>query len=284
LTNNTPLLPIKTNRDLLLFQLPNDQLLVVACDSSGGIGPKPLDKLKVSGHILGKFTARAVLMEVLAAGATPICVVDALGVEAKPTGTEILEGIREEAELAGLDPQLAVTGSTEKNMVVEQTGIGVTVIGTCKKAELSIGGSQPGDIVAAIGLPSVGSEVLTAEKEGKIAETTDLLKLRKLVFIHEIIPVGSTGVLHELQTLAEGARLNYEIVNQTVVDLRKSAGPSTVLLTTLKKADLNSLQQAITKPLTIIATIHKEPGYRTILKPSSALIIWKSNLWKTGMS
>lgn len=257
MTNNPPLLPIKTNRDLLLFQLPTDQLLVVACDSSGGIGPKPLDKLKVSGHILGKFTARAALMDVLAAGATPICVVDALGVEAKPTGAEILGGIREEAQLAGLDPQLAVTGSTEKNMVVEQTGIGVTVIGTCKRADLRIGGSQPGDIVAAIGLPSVGAEVLVAEKEGKIAETTDLLKLRKLAFIHETIPVGSTGVLHELETIAEGAKLNYKIVNQTVVDIRKSAGPSTVLLASLNETHLPSLQQATTKPITLIARLHK---------------------------
>jgi selenophosphate synthetase-related protein len=257
LTNNPPLFPIKTNRDLLLFQLPNDQLLVVACDSSSGIGPKPLDKLKVSGHILGKFTARAALMEVLAAGATPICIVDALGVEAKPTGTEILEGIREEAQLAGLDPQLAVTGSTEKNMVVEQTGIGVTVIGTCKKAELTIGGSQSGDIVAAIGLPSVGVEVLAAEKESKLAETTDLLKLRKLTFIHEIIPVGSTGVLHELQTMAEGAKLKYEIVSQTAVNIQKSAGPSTVLLVSLKETHLPNLQQTITKPITIIATLNK---------------------------
>jgi hypothetical protein len=232
-------------------------MLVLACDSSGGIGPKPLDKLKVSGHILGKFTARAALMEVIAAGATPLCVIDALGVEAKPTGVEILEGIREEAKLAGLDPKLAVTGSTEKNMVVEQTGIGVTVIGTCKKAELSIGGSQPGDTVAAIGLPSVGAEVLAAEKEGKIAETTDLLKLLKLAFIHEIIPVGSTGVLHELQTIAEGAKLNYEIVNQTAVNIQKSAGPSTVLLASLNKTDLPSLQQAIAKPITIIAILQK---------------------------
>jgi hypothetical protein len=257
LINNPPLISIKTNRDLLLFQLPNDQLLAVACDSSGGIGPKPLDKLKVSGHILGKFTARAALMEVLAVGATPICIVDALGVEAKPTGAEILEGIQEEAKLAGLDPQLAVTGSTEKNMVVEQTGIGVTVIGTCKKAELSIGGSQSGDMVAAIGLPCVGAEVLEAEKEGKIAGTTDLIKLRKLAFIHEIIPVGSTGVLHELQTLAEGADLNYKLLNQTAVDIQKSAGPSTVLLASLKEAHLPSLQQATNKPITIIATLHK---------------------------
>jgi len=255
LTASSPLIPIKTSRDLLLFQLQSDQLLVIACDSSGGIGPKPLDKLKVSGYILGKFTARTALMELLAAGATPICIVDALGVEAKPTGVEILEGIREEARLAGLDPECALMGSTEKNMVVEQTGIGLTAIGNCQRSKLRIGTSQPGDVVAAVGLPCVGEEVLPAEQEGKIAETPDLLALLSLGFIHEVIPVGSTGVLHEIQTLSQGANLNYTLIDQAAVDVKKSAGPSTVLLTTLRREDLPALRRAITKPLNVIAEL-----------------------------
>jgi hypothetical protein len=254
-TLNPPLCQLETNRDILLFELPNNQLLVVACDSSGGIGPKPLDKLKVSGFILGKFTARSALMEVLAVGATPICIVDALGVEPAPLGAEILAGIREEATLAGLNPDLAVTGSTEKNIIIEQTGIGVTVIGTCQKEHLNIGTSQPEDLVVAIGLPSVGAHVLPAEIEGKIAETTDLLILLNQDFIHEVIPVGSTGVLHELQTLSQGAKLNYKLTEQTVVDIHKSAGPSTVLLVTLPKDQLITLQENTTKPLNVIATL-----------------------------
>ncbi len=257
MTQTPKLTPTKTNRDILLFQFPNQQVIVVACDSAGGIGPKPLDKLKVSGYILGKFTARAALMEVLSVGANPVCVVDALGVEPAPLGAEILAGIREESEHAGLDPELAVTGSTEKNIVVEQTGIGVTVIGTCQKDQLKIGTSQPNDFVAAIGLPSVGDQVLPAEKEGKIAETTDLLTLRNLNFIHEIIPVGSTGVLHELQTLAEGARLNFELTQQTAVDINKSAGPSTVILVSLGKGDLGALRKSVTKPVNVIAVLKK---------------------------
>jgi hypothetical protein len=258
--NKTPtpqLCQIKTNRDILLFEFPNNQLLVVACDSSGGIGPKPLDKLKVSGYILGKFTARSALIEVLSVGATPICIVDALGVEPAPLGAEILAGIREEAALAGLDQDLAVTGSTEKNMIVEQTGIGVTVIGTCQKEQLNIGTSQPKDLVVAVGLPSVGEQVLSAESEGKIAETTDLLTLLNLDFIHEVIPVGSTGVLHELQTLAQGAELNFKLTEQTAVDIHKSAGPSTVLLVTLPNDKLTALQTSTKKPVIPIATLTK---------------------------
>jgi hypothetical protein len=256
-TPNPQLYPLKTNRDILLFQFPNNQLLAVACDSSGGIGPKPLDKLKVSGFILGKFTARSALMEVLSVGATPICIVDALGVEPAPLGAEILAGIREEATLAGLNPDLAVTGSTEKNIIVEQTGIGVTVIGTCQKEQLNIGTSQPEDLVVAIGLPCVGAQVLPAETEGMIAETTDLIELLNFDFIHEVIPVGSTGVLHELQTLAQGAELNYKLTEQTAVDIHKSAGPSTVLLVTLPKERFTALQKSTLKPVNLIATLSK---------------------------
>ncbi len=130
---HTALSQIKTNRDVLLFQLAHDEVLVIGCDSAGGIGPSPLDKIKVSGFILGKFTARTALLEVLAVNAMPVCIVDALGVAPKPIGAAILRGIRAEAKRAGLDPNLAVTGSTEKNIIVEQTGIGVTVIGTCRR-------------------------------------------------------------------------------------------------------------------------------------------------------
>lgn len=249
------LCPVKTNRDLLVFKLSNDDLLVVGCDSSGGIGPKPLDKIKVDGYTLGKFTAQAALMEVLSVSARLVCIVDALGVEAEPTGSQILKGIRDEAKKLGLDPKLAITGSTEKNMAVEQTGIGVTVIGICSTNQLRIGTSKPNDTVVTIGIPSAGLEVLEAQKEGTIAETTDILKLQKTDFIHEIIPVGSTGITHELTTLTKGSHLKYELIPQTVINLNKSAGPATVLLATLPKQNLTQLQQIINKPVNTIAKL-----------------------------
>ncbi len=246
-------IPVKTNRDLLLFEFQNGELLVVGCDSSGGIGPKPLDKIKVDGYTLGKFTARAALMEVLSVGANVVCVVDALGVEAEPTGNEILRGIRDEAQKAGLDRKLAVTGSTEKNILVEQTGIGVTVVGACNKSQLKIGTSQEGDIVVAIGIPSVGNEVLIAKKANTLAETADILKLHAIPFIHEIIPVGSTGIAHEIATLAEGSKLNYTLISQQIINIDKSAGPATTLLVTLPKQHLAELQKIINKTINAVA-------------------------------
>lgn len=243
---------IKTNRDVLLFQLAHDEVLVIGCDSAGGIGPNPLDKIKVSGFILGKFTARTALMEVLAVNAMPVCIVDALGVAPKPTGAAILRGIRSEAKKAGLDPKLAVTGSTEKNIIVEQTGLGVTVIGTCSRVKLKIGTSLPGDVVVAVGIPSVGNEVLPAEKAGNIVDSTDILKLRELTYVHEVIPVGSTGIAHELKTLAESSKLNYTIAKQQEVNVRISAGPATVALASLPESNVANLMRQVNKPVSVI--------------------------------
>lgn len=250
------LFQIKTNRDVLLFRLANDEVLVIGCDSAGGIGPNSLDKIKVSGFILGKFTARTALMEVLAVNAMPVCIVDALSVAPKPTGAAILRGIRAEAKKAGLDPKLAVTGSTEKNIIVEQTGIGVTVIGTCSKVKLKIGTSLPGDVVVAVGIPSVGNEVLPAEKAGHIVESKDILTIRELPYVHEVIPVGSTGIAHELRKFAESSKLNYTIAKGREVDVHKSAGPATVALVSLPETNVANLMHQVNKPVSVIGHLH----------------------------
>jgi hypothetical protein len=244
--------PVETGRDVLLFEFENGEVMVVGCDSAGGIGPKPLDKVKVDGYTLGKFTARVVLMEVLSTAAKPICLVDALSVELNPTGTEILKGLRDEAEKAGLDPKLAITGSTEKNFAVEQTGIGVTVVGMTKKEFLKIGVSHPNDVVVAVGTPCVGNEVVPAEKEGKTADTQDVVKLLSIDFVHEVIPVGSEGIAHEIETLAKCSKLKFKIADQSKVNTKKSAGPATVLLVTLPKSKLGELKRVIKKPINTV--------------------------------
>jgi hypothetical protein len=252
-----PLLPfaVATRRDVLLFELANSEIMVVGCDSSGGVGPKPLDKIKVNGYTLGKFTARAALMEVLAVGAKPVCVVDTLSVEPEPTGSEIIRGIRAEAEKAGLDPKWAVTGSTEKNFEVEQTGIGVTVIGTCKRSALRIGTSLPNDTVVALGIPCVGNEVVSAEKESKITDVTDIPKLQNLSFIHEVIPVGSTGIIHEIETLAHDSKLTFKLAEQHEIKVTESAGPATVILASLPDSKVADLKRTVNKPVNVIGTL-----------------------------
>lgn len=243
---------IKTGRDLSVFEINKNQVMVVGCDSAGGIGPKPLDKVKVSGYTLGRFTARVAIMEVLAVGAKPVCMTNTLGVEPDPTGFEIVKGIKRELKLAQLN-SLTLIGSTEKTIGVEQTGIGMTVVGLASKTKLRIGLSKPGDLIVAVGQPSVKDEVLPAEKKGLIADLTDLIKLMDCDFVHEAIPVGSHGLLHEVKVLSQDCGLHYDL-SLKEIDARKSAGPATAILVTVSKNALNQLLSIITKPTKVIGS------------------------------
>jgi len=251
-----PTKTIKTARDISVFEANDSSVIVVGCDSAGGIGSKPLDKVKVSGYALGRFTARVALMEVLAVGATPICLTSTLGVEPDPTGFEILDGIKSEIKVARLDRSLVVIGSMEKTVAVEQTGIGVTVVGLASKNKLKIGLSKPDDLIVAVGQPSVKNEVLPAEERGEIADLEDLLKLMNCDFVHELIPVGSQGIIHEVNVLAKdsGLRAKLELPE---MEAKKSAGPATALVVIISKNALSKLSGLINKPIQVIGSFYR---------------------------
>lgn len=253
--SNSPFCPktIQTARDVSVFEISNDQVMVVGCDSAGGIGPKPMDKVNVSGYTLGRFTARVALMEVLAVGANPVCLTNTLGVEPHPTGSEIVEGIKNEIKLAQLDDSLVVIGSTEKTVPVEQTGIGVTVIGLAQKSKLKIGLSKPDDLIVAVGRPSVKDEVIPAEKRGEIIDLSDLIKLLNCDFVHELIPVGSHGILHEVNALSNDSGLSANL-DLPEIGAKKSAGPATAVLVVIDKNALNQIKDVINKPIRVIGS------------------------------
>ncbi|HEX3015590.1 MAG TPA: AIR synthase related protein [Desulfobacteria bacterium] len=136
---NPPVIPQPYRyRDLTIIDVAEGKNIVIACDSSGAIGPKQNDIIKVPGYILGRFSARVALMEVLAAGAWPVCVVNTLCVEPSPAGEEISQGVADEIRVLGIDPSQVLTGSTEKNIPTTQSGIGITVVGVAHSPELRI--------------------------------------------------------------------------------------------------------------------------------------------------
>jgi len=194
-------------------------------------------------------------MEVISTGAQPLCVVDNLSVELKPTGLEILRGVREEAAQAGLDPQLAVTGSAEKNFPTDQTGIGVTVIGICKKDNLLIDSVESGDALVVIGSPAVGAEVLLGEEKGTNTTILDLQKLLGLDFVNEVIPVGSEGIQREIKVLTENLGLKFAPDPACNVCLKKSAGPATALLASLPIDKVACLKNLFQKQVNLVGTI-----------------------------
>lgn len=242
---------IRKYRDLTLIDLSDDKVLVIACDSCGAVGPKEGDLVKVSGYVVGRFTSRVALMEVLAAGAWPICVVNTLCVEPFPTGADIQCGIADELRFLGVDPEALLTGSTEKNMPTSQSGVGVTVVGIASKEQLRIGRLRAGDYLALFGLPKVGAEVSLGDPE--IADLSTIMLLLSSSQVKEIVPVGSRGIKAEAETLA---RLNdlelvwYEIPDE--VDLYKSAGPATCLLAAGEEATLKVMGEKAKKPFFVL--------------------------------
>ncbi|KJS23594.1 MAG: hypothetical protein VR72_00315 [Clostridiaceae bacterium BRH_c20a] len=240
-------------RDLTLIQLNQEECLVIACDSLGGIGPKSQDKIKAPGEILGIFTARVPLLEVMATGAKPIVVINTLSVEMIPTGAEILKGIKREVEEAGLMDNIVVTGSTEENIETVQSALGITVIGKIYISELRLGKSSINDLIVCIGIPQVGGEVLT----GKTANSKLLLKLLNISWVKEILPVGSKGIAFEADQLAKGAGLDLDLLPNPPIDLQKSAGPATCLLATLDKEYLPELVKIADLPVCQIGYLTK---------------------------
>jgi hypothetical protein len=245
---------IDTLRDIRLFRLDKKRILVVSCDSAGAIGPKPIDRIRVSGYVVGKFTARVALMEALSVGALPFCVVVTLSVEPKPTGTQILRGVRSELSYASLQPPILLQ-STEKNFRVRQTGVGVTVLSFASPQSLRIKKCKPGDVVMALGMPQLGEEVLAADRRKRVSDTRDVQRLLKIPFVHEIIPVGSQGILKEARTLAKDSRLGLRLRSELDLNVMKSAGPATVTLCTFPSSKSNLLTKAFGKRVSLIGML-----------------------------
>jgi len=152
---------------------------------------------------------------------------------------------------------LVMIGSMEKTVAVEQTGIGVTVVGLASKNKLKIGLSKPDDLIVAVGIPSVKDKVLPAEERGEIADLEDLLTLMSCDFVHDVIPVGSQGIMHEVNVLARDSRLNVKLSEKPEVEAKRSAGPATAVVVTVSKNALSKLSGLINKPIRVIGSFYQ---------------------------
>jgi len=241
--------------DVSILKIPTGHAIVAGSTSSGAVGSKVMDKVKVEEHVLGKFLARVALMDVTATGAFPVLLSATLGVEKEPTGNAILEGIRREARSIGLDPNQVLMENTEDNFETMQTGVGLTVVGFANEDELRLGKTLPGDLVVAIGKPKVGDEVLAAEAHGEIADLKNVAQLSQRKYIHDIAPVGGFGIASEARMMAYGVGRQLKILEVQKLDLNKSAGPATVILATVDREKLEDLTALIPKPINVVGEI-----------------------------
>jgi hypothetical protein len=241
--------------DVVILKVPTGHAIVVGSTSSGAVGPKTMDKVKVDGRVLGKFLARVALMDVAATGAFPLLLSVTLGVEKEPSGREILEGVKSESRVVGLDPNQVLMENTEDNFETVQTGAGVTVIGFANEGELRLGKTSPGDFVVAVGNPKVGDEVLPAEVKGEIADLKNVTLLSQKNYVHDILPVGTFGIAYEARMMAHGVGRQLKLEKVKEIDLNKSAGPATVILITIGREKFDELTLLIRKPITVVGEI-----------------------------
>lgn len=239
-------------RDLSIINL-GDKNLVVANDSSGSIGSKENDALKVDPEVVGFHAAQVALMEIIAYGAKPTLVINNLCVEMNPTGKRIIDGVVEAMETINMDTEQCLNGSTEENFVSTMTGIGITVLGVTDELQIPINKSTKRDLIVVLGLPLVGQEIIDAG-ENEVMNAALLGKVRALPYIKEILPVGSTGIRNELKNIERDAK-SRALIFKTDLDLEKSSGPSTSVLVSLKEKDSHKLFEDITIKATPLAIL-----------------------------
>ncbi len=215
-------------RDVEVVSIGPDLYLVGACDSCGAIGDKIMDVVKAPPYIVGRFTARVALYELLAVGAQPKMLTVTVANEPIPTCDGILQGVNDELAFLGL-LNCPVAVSSEKNMPTQQTGAGISAIGICDKKELRIGTSVQGDDFYCLGLPKLGPEV-GSHDDSEIVTGPDIGKLLACTGVHDIIPVGSRGINEEAKSHATAAGWLFQACLTPGVDVFKSGGPATCLI------------------------------------------------------
>ncbi|MGF7057492.1 AIR synthase related protein [Brassicibacter mesophilus] len=238
-------------RDLTLIDINKDQILVISCDSCGGIGEKERDIVNAPPDIVGYFTTQVALSEVLAVGATPVTVVNTLAVEMNDTGKKIIDGVKKALQPLCFDENDIITGSTEENFPVCQTAMGITIIGIADKKNWKIPTTKSEELAVVVGIPKVGNDVL--EDGGK--EILSIPILQQLVSnsdVSEILPVGSKGILYELEQLAATNNLSFELFDNLVVDIKKSAGPATCAICSINQRYFDRFRASIGIPVNII--------------------------------
>lgn len=210
-------------RDVLIIPFNSEESIVIASDNSGAIGLKESDEVKVPYEMVSYYSFRVAVMECLAAGGAPFAVTlqNFCGDE---TWGALTAGV--EKGLGELDlTEVPITGSTESNFPLSQSAIGMSVLGKKKNhSPMSMLTYSEELCVAIIGTPLVGNELIERE-----SEVVPLSLFKEICGIEDvtILPVGSKGILCELNGLFENRRFsNFH----TSLDLHKSSGPSTCFI------------------------------------------------------
>lgn len=236
---------VVTERDVSYLRVGSgDEVVVVACDSDGGLGPKPSDTVLVDPGALGRFATRVPLLEVVAAGAVAVLVVDTLSVERDPTGEAIIAGVLAEAADAGLASS-AVTGSTEENVPTVATAMGVTVVARARLDELRAGSADPPFVVLLVGRPMSAPAQRFGPDHYEVLTVPALVAALGVEGVFEALPIGSHGVWYEFEQLAASADGVADPSGDWPVQPDQSGGPSTAALLAVSEARADEIADLV---------------------------------------
>lgn len=215
------------HRDAGLHRL-GESWLVVTSDNAAAVGLAPGDQLPVDPYLVGFLTARVAVLEAVALGANPQLASSTLSFDyACAQGQRLTAGVLDLLQTVQLTAA-ELTGSCESNFPAEITCLGMTVVSVAAADRLLLGRVRPGDQVYLLGSPLVGSAVLPAWH--RLPTPAQVQELAGWPEVHELIPVGSRGIAHELQALAAAYDLRLTPTPADGLDQQASAGPATCLL------------------------------------------------------
>ncbi|WP_374053954.1 ATP-binding protein [Rossellomorea sp. FM04394] len=223
------------NRDVISISISDEEELILASDCSGGIGSKEGDAVIVDPETVGYYCFRVAVMECLSAGAA-LKAVQLLNFTSHSVWEKYYSGVTKGLRELNIE-DIPITGSSESNIVLNQSALGVTCIGMRKKERPFT--SCHNLAHALIGTPLVGNEVIT--NGASVAPLSLFMDCIHHPSIIDILPVGSKGVFHELCLLL-GKPLRREGVTSSQ-DLDKSSGPSTSFIISYKKEDEHDVRE-----------------------------------------
>jgi hypothetical protein len=225
-------------RDIVLLSLGNEEQLVIAADNAGGIGEKHHDTVSVPYSVVSYYTSRVALMECMAVRAKPEVIV-VQNFSGESAYQSFLEGIQQACKELCLN-SVSVTGSSETNFSLLQSCLGVTVIGKAKAGELKLNITPRDARFAVIGMPLVGEDVILQQQH--VLPLSLFAELVAHSAVHEIVPVGSKGVLYELKGILDANNVPYTCC-KSAVDLYVSSGPATSIVISYDKKEETALRK-----------------------------------------
>lgn len=209
-------------RDVAVIPFGNDEEIVIASDNSGGIGMKQLDHVYVGYETVSYYSFRVAYMECVSVGAIPFSVV-IHNFNGDGAWSALVAGAEQGMREIGID-NLQITGSTETNMTLMQSAVGITVLGKRKTRQEKTFSSINQVNTAIIGKPLVGTEVIQQNEDIAPLDLFQWCCAQESVL--EVLPVGSKGILFELKQLFANQLLRYT----SDLDMKKSSGPSTCFI------------------------------------------------------